>query len=993
MMSKKIGFAVGMIFLLSIAGIYVIQSAQHKDSFSKNLTILNGEDDDNPDNDELEQKNSIERSRYEWLLTRDPKTGKIPEGIRAKELAWLKTMPIRKNGLFNPVEISRSALGSTSNDIQFLMSDNPYGNAQTGNTFLAAGPTQNGGRTRAVAFDLRYNNTTNKVILAGGVNGGIFRTTDGGLSWKFVHPSFEVRGVSSFAQDPTQPDTWYAGTGEPIGTSASYPSAFVFGNGILKSIDNGLTWSILPSTSVTDPTSFSSPWCFIHKIAVHPITGDVYAAIHRKVVRSSDGGATWTSVFESTSATSGSGGIADVLITKTGSKIFIAMSGRIEDREYAGIFTSATGGNGSFARIAGGIKNASDSVAGWRSYNNATNSVGDYSGGWGRLVIAVAPSNENILYTMVENTENGANKPEADLFKCDMSTTPFTWQKLTDNLVAKRDGKTAKYMELQGGYNMLLAIHPTNPSIVLAGGVNLFRSKDGFATKDSVLFAGGVSSSTYTDASSISHADNHSFSFDPSNPNRVLIGSDGGIAFINDITVTSPEWTNANSQYQTIQYYHIGIDPTPGSRVFYGGAQDNSTTFRDNPKSPIIDKLPDSNDHFILLGGDGCQVGMTKKNTAGQQYLFCSAQEGQFYRMRLFDLSNPNLPSPYTPIKPSTAGKGEFITYYHLDPDNTDYLYYASNDSLFRTNDATKVTDANWTLMKGIAPAINGNIFSMATTAGAYTSSSFLFIGTSLGRIYRLKDPQNISTSNGPTNITPTGLTAGVINDIAINPRNQDTIIAVVSNYNVNSIYWTGNATADRPVWQVIEGNLNLPSVRSCKIVAKSTGIEYYVGTSAGLFSTTAINGTNTIWSREIGIAGEPSEMINTAIVNSLAYRWKDNTLVAGTHGNGMFVAYIGDPIPVITAVTNPIRNDLNFIKTAYPTIAHDELQFQVGNMYTIRKLSIQLTAMNGAVVYRKEAGYENGRIPVNNLAAGNYILTVTSLDRKYQFTRSIIKN
>ncbi len=993
MMSKKIGFAVGMIFLLSIAGIYVIQSAQHKDSFSKNLTILNGEDDDNPDNDELEQKNSIERARYEWLLTRDPKTGKIPEGIRAKELAWLKTMPIRKNGLFNPVEISRSALGSTSNDIQFLMSDNPYGNAQTGNTFLAAGPTQNGGRTRAVAFDLRYNNTTNKVILAGGVNGGIFRTTDGGLSWKFVHPSFEVRGVSSFAQDPTQPDTWYAGTGEPIGTSASYPSAFVFGNGILKSIDNGLTWSILPSTSVTDPTSFSSPWCFIHKIAVHPITGDVYAAIHRKVVRSSDGGATWTSVFESTSATSGSGGIADVLITKTGSKIFIAMSGRIEDREYAGIFTSATGGNGSFARIAGGIKNASDSVAGWRSYNNATNSVGDYSGGWGRLVIAVAPSNENILYTMVENTENGANKPEADLFKCDMSTTPFTWQKLTDNLVAKRDGKTAKYMELQGGYNMLLAIHPTNPSIVLAGGVNLFRSKDGFATKDSVLFAGGVSSSTYTDASSISHADNHSFSFDPSNPNRVLIGSDGGIAFINDITVTSPEWTNANSQYQTIQYYHIGIDPTPGSRVFYGGAQDNSTTFRDNPKSPIIDKLPDSNDHFILLGGDGCQVGMTKKNTAGQQYLFCSAQEGQFYRMRLFDLSNPNLPSPYTPIKPSTAGKGEFITYYHLDPDNTDYLYYASNDSLFRTNDATKVTDANWTLMKGIAPAINGNIFSMATTAGAYTSSSFLFIGTSLGRIYRLKDPQNISTSNGPTNITPTGLTAGVINDIAINPRNQDTIIAVVSNYNVNSIYWTGNATADRPVWQVIEGNLNLPSVRSCKIVAKSTGIEYYVGTSAGLFSTTAINGTNTIWSREIGIAGEPSEMINTAIVNSLAYRWKDNTLVAGTHGNGMFVAYIGDPIPVITAVTNPIRNDLNFIKTAYPTIAHDELQFQVGNMYTIRKLSIQLTAMNGAVVYRKEAGYENGRIPVNNLAAGNYILTVTSLDRKYQFTRSIIKN
>lgn len=281
----------------------------------------------------------------------------------------------------------------------------------------------------------------------------------------------------------------------------------------------------------------------------------------------------------------------------------------------------------------------------------------------------------------------------------------------------------------------------------------------------------------------------------------------------------------------------------------------------------------------------------------------------------------------------------------------------------------------------------------MATTAGAYTSNSYLFIGTSLGRIYRLKDPQNISTSTGATNITPTGITLGVVNDIAINPRNQDTVIAVVSNYNVNSIFWTGNASAEKPIWQVIEGNLTLPSVRSCQIVAKSTGIEYYVGTSAGLFSTSAINGTNTVWSREIGETGKPSEMINTAIVNSLAYRWKDNTLVAGTHGNGMFVAYIGDPVPLITAVTNPIRTDLNFIKTVYPTIAHDELQFQVGNMYTIKKLSIQLTAMNGAVVYRKEAGYENGRIPLSNLASGNYILTVTSLDRKYQFTRSFIKN
>ena len=118
MISKKTGIAVGMVFLLSIAVIYLVQTAQEKKSISKNLTILNAEDD-NAENEELEQKNSIERARYEWLLTRDPKTGKIPEGIRAKELAWLKTMPIRRNGLFNPVEIPKSTFGSTGNDLQF----------------------------------------------------------------------------------------------------------------------------------------------------------------------------------------------------------------------------------------------------------------------------------------------------------------------------------------------------------------------------------------------------------------------------------------------------------------------------------------------------------------------------------------------------------------------------------------------------------------------------------------------------------------------------------------------------------------------------------------------------------------------------------------------------------------------------------------------------------------------------------------------------------
>jgi hypothetical protein len=310
--------------------------------------------------------------------------------------------------------------------------------------------------------------------------------------------------------------------------------------------------------------------------------------------------------------------------------------------------------------------------------------------------------------------------------------------------------------------------------------------------------------------------------------------------------------------------------------------------------------------------------------------------------------------------------------------------------------------------MTGVSQAISGSIFALATTRGAYTSNSHLYIGTSAGKIYRMKDPQGTSVTTAPTDITPVGMSAGVVTDISVNSRNQDTVMAVVSNYGVNSIFWTGNATAAQPTWQVIEGNLNVPSIRSCEIVVKTTGVEYYVGTSTGLFSTSNIAEQNTVWSREVGTAGQTSIMMNTAIVNSLAYRWSDNTLVVGTHGNGMFVAYIGDPTisngggsgggsggggGPVTAITEPIRNDDNFIRNAYPTIVNDVLQYQVGNMPTVKKLYIKVNSMNGAVVYQGVTGYENGRIPMNNLMRGTYVLTITSSDRKYQYTKKIIKN
>ena len=200
-----------VLIILSVL-IYNFNSKEHsnqKERFS-GLTITGNE----------KEEGGYKRRLYEWKMLHDPATGEIPRDIHEKESVILSAI----------IKKQRSA--NFRQQIQ--------------NTYTAAGPTQNGGRTRAVAYDMRNNG----VMLAAGISGGIFRSTDGGATWAFSNPVNDVRIVSCFAQDPRpgSQDTLYAGTGELLGTSQAYPNAFIPGYGIYKSTDNGVTWTKLSST-------------------------------------------------------------------------------------------------------------------------------------------------------------------------------------------------------------------------------------------------------------------------------------------------------------------------------------------------------------------------------------------------------------------------------------------------------------------------------------------------------------------------------------------------------------------------------------------------------------------------------------------------------------------------------------------------------------------------------------------------------------------------
>ena len=205
-------------------------------------------------------------------------------------------------------------------------------------------------------------------------------------------------------------------------------------------------------------------------------------------------------------------------------------------------------------------------------------------------------------------------------------------------------------------------------------------------------------------------------------------------------------------------------------------------------------------------------------------------------------------------------------------------------------------------------------------------------------------------------------------------------------------------AKSASPSWSNAEGNLTLPSIRSCAIVVKKDAAnnpvtEYYVGTSVGLYTTASIGKTmgsagSVVWSREA------ASLLNFVVVTSMDYRPEDNTLLIGTHGNGMYFSSIGSPnfTPnVPTAIASPIVNDKNFVRV-YPTISNGNYHFEQGNVTGIKKLQIQVYNMAGQAVYQSLINYGSGNIPLTNLPNGTYIVQITSDNKKYQTLQKVFK-
>ena len=768
---------------------------------------------------------ALDRWAYEFNKLKNPFSGLIPEGIRELELQFSRK--IARGDAFQ-----KSILSQKGNNKSFSYWEN-------------RGPYNVGGRTRALAIDAN----DEQIILAGGVSGGLWRTTDGGQTWRKVTKKSQSPSITCIVQDPrpSKNHIWYYGSGERFGNSASATGSLFTGTGVYKSVNGGRTWQLLNATNDNNPFS-ASPFDLINSIAINPTNGDVYVGTFDGVHRSQDGGQSFEEVLAG-----GFDNTTEVVITPSG-RIYATIAS--DGDPNAGFFTSTDGDN----------------------WENITPS--GFVPVYGRTLIAFDPSNERRVFFFTQNLSGGV---PALLYRYDENG----WTDLSVNLPSGL-GNVGN-INLQRGYNMLLKVHPTNPDLVFIGGTNLYRSTTGFTTKAGIgSWIGGYlprinsnSFEIYTDH----HPDQHEILFFSSNPDKVLSANDGGVFITEDITAENTgrepvDWISLNNGYLTTQPYDVSFDPSAGSDDLLAGFQDNGTWFT----SSTDQRVP----WVKEFGGDGGFSAIAD----GGKTRYVSSQRGNIYR---YNLDEEGMLISETRVTPARASDFAFITPFILDPNNDNIMYLPAGDRIWRNNNLDELpigsdalTTVNWVELSNTVSSTSITALDIST----YPVANRLYYGTSEGQVFRM-DQANLDNQTVLDISTDKGLPPGFVNDINVDPSDANRVIVTFSNYGIQSLFLTSDGGE---TWTNISGNLeenqdgtgNGPSVRSTAFFGSSQkygGLfqPVFVATSTGLYYTFKLQGEKTKWRLE-------NFVIGNAVTDEVKTR-KDGFVALAVHGNGLFSA------------------------------------------------------------------------------------------------------
>lgn len=820
------------------------------------------------------------RDHYLETMLLDPATGQIPFAVRDLEISHALQMPQRQSfmlkGAAQPVTI----------------------------TWKEGGPNLVGGRTRALALD--YSDPTGNTVVAAGVSGGVWKSIDGGDTWEMKTPPDQNMSVTSIVQHPTDPNIWYYSGGELRGNSAGARggSANYLGNGVYKSEDNAETWFRIPETADEDQL-WNSEVNYTTRIGINPITESVFLASNGiGIVRSTDG-----VVFD------------DLVLGNFGHHRYVDLIVGSNNRLLAALSQQTAAPPGAVDNSATrGIFYSDDDGQTWVNITPSNFPVTHQ-----RTVLAKAPSNPDLVYAFTYTGVGQGSNESVSLFKIDLSDQSSV--NLTGNL--PQFGGIGN-INTQINYNMMLAVHPTDENFVLLGATNLYRSTDGFSTLVSSAqesWIGGYGRPGLPFIWPQQHPDQHSFAFDMNNPDRVWIGHDGGLSVTENIRAANIEWLYRNDGYNTVQFYTVALPQQSGDNRVMGGTQDNGTPYFNHT-------LQVDQDYSNLSSGDGSYAFF------GQNFGFVSSQRGNTLRLNYnqtkttlgLGINHPDtLVSPFvtagnywTYVHPRSVDTTLFIHPYTINPIRDNLMYYPAGRHLWRSdkidqipsgrNSNASIPDDIWQRLSELAMPPNYTITAITHTVqnpvdrvywGAHSSSGFPVI-------YRMDNADiNSSRNNNFMDVSVSSADGAVsgayIHGIAVNPLNGDEVIAVFSNYNVESLF---HSTDGGETWTPIQGNLAGtpavpgPSARRAAILPLFDDTVYLVGTSTGVYSATNLDGNNTVWEQE------SLNQIGFSVAEDIDVRSIDGTIAIGTHGRGIFIGQVDNfnPAPFATMLITEVE-------------------------------------------------------------------------------------
>ena len=480
-----------------------------------------------------------------------------------------------------------------------------------------------GGRVAAITA-VRVNGRL--TVFVGGAAGGVWKSVNGGTTFKPVFDKQPVQSIGAIAVDPVNPKIVWAGTGE-----AWTRNSVSIGDGIYKSSDGGENWT---NMGLKDSERIS-------KIVVDPKDDNVvYACVpgklwsdseDRGLYKTTDGGKNWNLILKGANPSTG---CSSMSMSAADSKTLFAGTWDFNRKGWTfrsgGATPTSPSGSAFYKSIDGGLH--------WAELNAQT-AKGMPAKPWGRIAVAAAPSNPDIVYALIESTRSALFR-SADGGK--------TWQ----------EGDRSQMAIWRPFYFSNLIVDPKDENKIYKPGGGLIFSGDGGAS--------------FSGISAGAHGDFHDVWIDPENTNELIACDDGGVWYSHD---AGEKWLKANN-LPLGQFYHVSVDMMDPYHV-YGGLQDNSDWIGDSSYPGGITNSRWEN----IYGGDGFYA---FADPADPDYIYTEAQGGAIGRVNRKTLETRSIqPQP-------NYGEGKLRFNWnapmHLSPQNDGTLYIGAQ-FLFRTRD------------------------------------------------------------------------------------------------------------------------------------------------------------------------------------------------------------------------------------------------------------------------------------------------------------------